>query len=516
MNKTDEKVSAKSYFFKYTVIPIIPLSVILYISLTQNIFQITQNDHFYLEIISVMISFIIATYAILRGYAFNDKFTLFLGLGFHVAGFIDILHAVISVIGLEQMVSSTDFMAQTWIVGRMVMGVIILIAIVKFGTHKIEEKESVITRRTTLFYVLGLTVFAIIVAMLSLSVSFPILNADLEPARPYELPAAVLFGVGLVYYYRKKLYFIDDNFYKGILIALIIDIFGNLILVFSFNDFDMPFAIAHMLKIISMLVIVLSLASSIIQHYKNKEELNTELKKIDREKDEFSIMITHELKTPLTPIKGWCFALAHPKMLGNLNDKQRKAVTGIDRNADRMNAIINNLLDVQKLELNEFKYNYTDTTSRAILNKISNNFEMAMREKNVDFVCTCDDIDMKTDETRIVQVLSNLIHNSLDFIPAKDGKIEVSIAASEDKSATFFVRDNGVGISEDDQKNLFKKFYQIDTSLTRKHGGTGIGLTICKGIVEGLKGAILVESEKNRGTTFYFTIPINSDEDTRN
>ena len=167
----------------------------------------------------------------------------------------------------------------------------------------------------------------------------------------------------------------------------------------------------------------------------------------------------------------------------------------------------------QNLELNETSYHYVDTTAKKILEKINNNFKLIINEKNIKFTYACDDIDINTDETHIIQVLSNLLTNSLEFIPKNDGKIEIK-AEKEEKNIVFSVKDNGIGISEENQKNLFIKFYQIDTSLTRKHGGSGLGLTICKGIVEGLGGKIWLESKEGKGSIFYFTIPIKNSEST--
>jgi signal transduction histidine kinase len=511
MEQKSSKLSMRPQLLKYTLIPIVPLSIIAFIVISYGNFVSTPTDHFYLEMISVIISFIIASYAILRGYAFNDKFTLFIGLGFHAAGFIDILHAIISLLSIEYVASTADFMAQTWVAGRMVMGIVILIAILKFGTRKMEEKEDVITRKSVFLYVTALSVFAVAVAIISLSVTFPLSGSDLEPNRPYEFPAALIFGLGLLYYYKKKLYTIDDNFYKGILIALIIDIFGNFMFFFSSHDFDIIFNIAHILKIISMLVIVLSLASSIVQHYKNKSELVTELKKIDKEKNEFSVMITHELRTPLTPIKGWCYALIQPKILGNLTEKQKNAVMVIDKNANMLNSIIGNLLDVQKLELNEIKYNYNETDTKNILEKVKNDFEVDAQTTNTQIEYEYDNVALITDEHRIVQVLSNLIRNSLAFVPKNNAKIKVNAKRNED-CIVFSVEDNGIGISEEHQSKLFRKFFQVDTSMTRKHGGSGLGLTICKGIIEGLGGKIWLHSQEGHGSIFYFSTPLENGE----
>ena len=511
MEQNSLKLSIRLHFLKYTLIPIIPLSIIAFVVISYGDFTSTPTDHFYLEMISVITSFIIASYAILRGYAFNDKFTLFIGLGFHAAGFIDVLHAIISILSIEYAATTTDFMAQTWVAGRMVMGIVILIAILKFGTRKMEGKEDVITRKSVFLYVAALSIFAVVVAIISLSVTFPLLDSDIEPNRPYEFPAALIFGLGLLYYYKKKLYTIDDNFYKGLLIALIIDIFGNFLFFFSSHDFDMVFNIAHILKIISMLVIVLSLASSIVQHYKNKSELVTELKKIDKEKNEFSVMITHELRTPLTPIKGWCYALIQPKILGNLNEKQKNAVLVIDKNANMLNSIISNLLDVQKLELNEIKYDHNETNTKNILEKVKSDFEMEALTRNARIEYEYDNISLITDENRIVQVISNLIRNSLDFVPKDDAKIKVN-AKRDENCIIFSVEDNGIGISDEHQSKLFKKFYQVDTSMTRKHGGSGLGLTICKGIIEGMGGKIWLHSQEGHGSIFYFSTPLENSE----
>jgi len=136
-----------------------------------------------------------------------------------------------------------------------------------------------------------------------------------------------------------------------------------------------------------------------------------------------------------------------------------------------------------------------------------------MSEANIDFTYTCEDVEIQTDETRIIQVLNNLLKNSVDFTPGTDGKIEVK-AKKEGDDIVFSVTDNGIGMAEENQTNLFVKFYQIDTSLTRKHGGSGLGLTICKGIIEGLGGKIWVESKESKGSIFYFTIPIKNSEST--
>ncbi len=114
-------------------------------------------------------------------------------------------------------------------------------------------------------------------------------------------------------------------------------------------------------------------------------------------------------------------------------------------------------------------------------------------------------------------MFSNLIKNAIDYVSPNSGCIEIGMNGNS-KDVEFFVRDNGVGISKEHKKELFKKFYQVDTTSKRKKGGSSLGLAICKGIVEGLGGKIWVESEENVGTTFFFKIPkkhVNKSENSR-
>jgi signal transduction histidine kinase len=111
------------------------------------------------------------------------------------------------------------------------------------------------------------------------------------------------------------------------------------------------------------------------------------------------------------------------------------------------------------------------------------------------------------DQRRIDQVITNMIKNSLDFVPADTGKIILRVTKKENK-IVFSVEDNGTGIPPDKVDSLFKKFYQIDTSMTRKHGGTGLGLAISKGIVEAHGGEMWVDKEYVGGAKFIFTLPI--------
>jgi signal transduction histidine kinase len=230
-----------------------------------------------------------------------------------------------------------------------------------------------------------------------------------------------------------------------------------------------------------------------------------EIKKTDELKNEFASMITHELKTPLTPIRGYCEILKD-STFGTLNEDQREFVNTIELNAHRLERLIGDVLDVQKLDMGKMSFHKKDLNVDEFLKTIEKDILPLLVEKEIIFTIPRDvGIIISTDKFRLHELFENLIRNSIDFTPHK-GRIEIGMQDVGDQ-IIFNVSDSGVGIPQDKQSNIFKKFFQGDTSHTRKHGGTGLGLVICKGIVEGLGGKIWFESQEGVGTSFYFSIP---------
>jgi signal transduction histidine kinase len=218
-------------------------------------------------------------------------------------------------------------------------------------------------------------------------------------------------------------------------------------------------------------------------------------------------MITHELKTPLTPIIGWCQTLQNPKLLGAITEKQSKAVDTILRNAKRLQMMIGDVLDAQKLDMDKMKFDYKDISVNEFLEYLHSNLQLVMTPKKIEYINTTKgEFTIQSDKNRLEQVFNNLIFNAIDFVPDENGRIEISAKDNGD-FILFHVKDNGAGIAKDKQKDLFKKFYQVNTSHARKHGGTGLGLSVSKGIIEALGGKISVESDEGKGADFQFTVP---------
>ena len=240
---------------------------------------------------------------------------------------------------------------------------------------------------------------------------------------------------------------------------------------------------------------------------KNMHKMGTALKNAKKSKDEFVAMVSHELKTPLTPIKIYASALKKPKMFGELNQRQVEAVDGIHFNAVRLERLIEDLLDAQRIETGRMMFKKANFSVNGFLDAAVKNYQIMSQQKNIQITSKINgQVSLYSDKKRLDQVLDNLCRNSIDFVSKDTGTIQI-IAEHHLDEVLFTVKDNGKGISKEAQKKLFTRFYQADVSMTRRHGGTGLGLAICKGIVEGLGGKIWFESEVGKGANFYFTIP---------
>jgi len=238
-----------------------------------------------------------------------------------------------------------------------------------------------------------------------------------------------------------------------------------------------------------------------------QNEYVEKLKQIDKKKSEFSSMVSHELKTPLVPILGYTQMLQKQELLGNLNTRQLDAVDEIYSSALKLQKLVGDILTSQKIDLGKLEFNKENIYITEFLNSVLKDFNPIANQKKIKLIVDSEENDIIfSDKDRISQVFSNLIKNAIDFVESKNGQIIIG-AKNYKEVVKFFVKDNGIGISEINQKEIFKKFYQIDTTMSRKRDGSGLGLAICKGIIDGLGGKIWVESKEKIGTTFYFEIP---------
>jgi len=232
----------------------------------------------------------------------------------------------------------------------------------------------------------------------------------------------------------------------------------------------------------------------------------TELAKVDQMKTEFVSMVSHELRTPLTSIKGYVDLVVDGKA-GEINETQREFLGIVQSNTDRLVALINDLLDVSRIESGKIHLNITVVPIDGLIREVATSLRNQIEEKklSLELAIPREPIKVRGDCARISQVLTNLLSNAYKFTP-EGGKISVCAKATDGR-VQVDVTDTGIGISDQDQKKLFTKFFRADSTITREVGGTGLGLNIAKSIVEMHGGKIWVESEVGKGSTFSFTLP---------
>ncbi|ABO50084.1 GAF sensor hybrid histidine kinase [Desulforamulus reducens MI-1] len=223
---------------------------------------------------------------------------------------------------------------------------------------------------------------------------------------------------------------------------------------------------------------------------------------VDRMKSEFVSTVSHELRTPLSSILGFSELLLIKKLSEEARTKYTKT---IHKEAKRLTDLVNDFLDLQRMELGKQVYDKEDFIALDLLAEVVESFAASGVDHDITLQ-TVERFFINADKERVTQVLINLLSNAVKFSP-KGTKITLGVTPDEEY-AKFFIKDQGLGIPKDVQDNLFSKFYRVDNSDRRKIGGTGLGLSICKEIVEAHGGKIWVESEHGHGSVFYFTVKL--------
>ncbi len=223
-------------------------------------------------------------------------------------------------------------------------------------------------------------------------------------------------------------------------------------------------------------------------------------------KEEFLDLITHEFQTPLVPIIGFSQALQYPEIFDKLTEKQLDAVKIIFRNSNHLQNMITNVLDVVTLGTDKMMFYHKEFNINDLVTEVLDECDYKINGKKIKVTKKIDeDLIINSDRLRIKQVLNNLIDNAISFVPKDNGKIEIGFSEREEHFL-FYVKDNGQGIKKNERPDLFKMFNQVLQEKKRKHGGLGLGLVICRMIVENLGGNIWIEGELGKGSIFYCTV----------
>jgi signal transduction histidine kinase len=239
------------------------------------------------------------------------------------------------------------------------------------------------------------------------------------------------------------------------------------------------------------------------------EKEKKELKAASKSKDIFLANMSHELKTPLNSINIISSVMKKNKN-GNLDEQQIKNLEIINGCGNYLLSLINDILDISKLESGKASRHYLQIDLYEVLKEVYEMFYPQINHKKLELYFEYDN-NIKyiySDENKIKQIVKNLLSNALKFV--EKGSIYLRVK-DEDDFINISVEDEGIGIPQNELENIFDRFRQVNSSTTRKYGGTGLGLSICKELVTLLKGAIFVKSEVGIGSTFYVTLPKNLD-----
>ena len=230
------------------------------------------------------------------------------------------------------------------------------------------------------------------------------------------------------------------------------------------------------------------------------------LKEVDKMKDEFISMASHELRTPITTLKGF-IAMILDGDFGELNKDGKKNLRIMELSANRLNSLVEDLLNVSRIEQKRLQVKSDEVNTKEVLKSIRDEFEFRIKEKNLELKLNLIEElpNILADEDKLRQVLVNLMGNAVKY--TKKGSIEISTKLEKD-NIRISIKDSGIGMSAKDREGLFSKFHRIKNEETKSITGTGLGLWISKQLVELMNGKIYIDSIENVGTQVYFTIPI--------
>jgi len=237
----------------------------------------------------------------------------------------------------------------------------------------------------------------------------------------------------------------------------------------------------------------------------NKELVlaNERLKELDKLKSDFVSMVSHELKTPLAAMRTSAQVLEAADIA---TETKREMLDIILRNVDRQTNLVNDLLDLSRIESGRMELKIESVSLDSVIADSIESVKQAASEEGIKLDVELPEslASVKGDREKLTQVVINLLNNAIKFTPRSG---EITIKARElNGQVEVKVSDTGIGIPPEDLDSVFDKFYQVDSTLTREAGGTGLGLAICKGIIEAHRGRIWAESELGKGSTFVFTL----------
>jgi len=322
----------------------------------------------------------------------------------------------------------------------------------------------------------------------------------------------IIYNIGAVYYaHTPNILLINNNFFF---------ISSNLIGMFAAYNIEYyarrNFFLSRKLDNEKVLVLEANKNLEKIVEERTKElvKAKDQAEESDRLKSAFLANMSHEIRTPMNGILGFAGLLKEPDLTGEM---QQEYIKIIEKSGDRMLNIINNIIDISKIEANLIDVDIKDSNLNEKMEFIYNFFKPQVEEKGMRLLCnntlSAKEANIRTDNEKVYSILTNLVKNAIKY--SKEGTIEFGYI-KKDTTLEFYVKDSGIGIPKGRQEAIFERFVQADTADKMARQGAGLGLSISKAYVELLGGKIWVESKVGMGSTFYFTLPYNAEPEEKN
>ena len=476
--------------------------------------------HTVMESIATLLAMIVGAMPLVRFYAKQNNTFLFIGTGFLGTAFLDGYHAIVTSAFFKPFMPSDlpALIPWSWVASRQFLSILIFLSIIAWlREQRLGEAGRV--REKTVY------VFAALFTLASfLFFAFVPLPRAYYPEfvfhRPEEFLPALFFLLALIGYLRKGEWR-SDAFEHWLVLSLIVGLVGQAVFMsFSGTLFDMEFDAAHTLKKVGYICVLVGLFINMYVIFRRAEEsaaalatANEQLqsditarKSAETMKNEFISTVSHELRSPLTSIQG-SLGLLIGGASGEMPEKARSLIELAHRNCGRLVRLINDLLDIEKIEAGKLDFDLQRHDLVALVGQsvqmnqpFADKFEVGIvLEKAPEKAVAMVDAD------RFAQVMANLLSNAAKH-SRKNTQIEISIARSAGWIEVA-VADRGPGIPKEFHDRVFEKFTQADSSDIRRSEGTGLGLSIVKTIVEKQGGRIGFESAPGVGTTFKFSFP---------
>ncbi len=483
----------------------------VYAALGDAQWQGSAHLHTVMEAIATVLALFVGVLALLRFYGFRRNRLYFLGVGFIGAGLLNGVHAVVTAECFSPYVSAgqLSLIPWSWIASPLYLslmlwfGWIALLYEQRFGERG-RVRESVVYF-TAVIIMLSCLLFIAFVPLPAVYYA----NAAIH--RPVEFVPALFFLFALIGYLHKGDWR-QDILEHWLVLSLIVSVLGATIFRSRYGEVYGPLSdMAHVLKMVAYVLVLVGLLSSMFRLFRQADSNAVRLAAANQAKSRFVATISHEIRNPLNAVRGSLGLLKHAQ----LGKSERQLVQVGQDSADALLAMIDNVLDFSKIEAGKLDLNLVTTRPVQIVdNVVWLTALRAVRDriKLSSFIEPRVPASIVCDPAHLRQILLNLVGNAIKF--SSGGYVSIRVSVLAGPSLKFEVNDTGSGISQADGTRLFQEFSQGTTGSAGSTGGTGLGLAISKRLVELLGGTIDFTSEEGRGSTFWFTVPYKSLEET--